>query len=139
MSGKLDNEREWGDYCSVTWNNIYWKSTLPSFAKKISLLIIQIQDTTVFIVLNIKSNENVRTIKIYIFHFPLFYRYKYPLAKHCVKDCLKSHSKPDCLKPAWEHNETNINPSTFHYTKLISQPQYLLHKHTRFETPLWAS
>jgi hypothetical protein len=45
------------------------KSTLPSFSKNLSLLTIQIQDTTIFIVLNIKPKENFRTVKLYNFHF----------------------------------------------------------------------
>jgi hypothetical protein len=65
------------------------KLTLPSFAKNFPLLTIQIQDTTIFIVLNIKPNENVRTVKLYNFHFPFsfflfFYRCPFKLTKHFI-------------------------------------------------------
>jgi hypothetical protein len=62
------------------------KSTLPSFAKNLSLLTIQIQDTTFFIVFNIKPNENFRTVKLYNFHFPFFF-FPFPLAVRFIRDC----------------------------------------------------
>jgi hypothetical protein len=50
------------------------KSTLPSFAKNFSLLTIQIQDTTIFIVLNIKPKENSGLSNFTIFISPFFFK-----------------------------------------------------------------
>jgi hypothetical protein len=52
------------------------------------------------------------------FPFFFFHRCPFKLAKCFVGDCLQSHLKPDCLKPTWEDEKTNIKPSTFHQIKL---------------------
>jgi hypothetical protein len=94
------------------------KSTLPSFAKNICLLNIQIQDTTIFIVFNIKPKENFRTVKLYSFHFPsfLFHRDPFKLAKHFTRDYLQSQLKEIITRLAQdnmrgcENNHKTIDP-----------------------------